>query len=105
MITKNKEDSLHYTSEVAKALHEYKDDKKEKNNVRKNLVQSELLTAKSKKPFLEALTTLIKDVDESNLKMFKSLRDKVHLMSAEDFGYFIVLLKFDYAFAERERNL
>ncbi len=105
MITKNKEDSLHYTAEVAKALHEYKDDKKEKNNVRKNLVQSELLTAKSKKPFLEALTTLIKDVDESNLEMFKSLRDKVHLMSAEDFGYFVVLLKFDYAFAERERNL
>jgi hypothetical protein len=60
--------------------------------------------AKTKKSFLDALTTLIKDVNESKLEMFKSLRDKVHLMSSEDFGYFVVLLKFDYAFAERERN-
>jgi len=103
MITKNKEESLKYTAEVAEALHEYREGQKG-NNVRKNLVQSELLVAKSKKPFLDALTTLIKDVDKSKLEMFKSLRDKVHLMSAEDFGYFAVLLKFDYAYAERERN-
>ncbi|WP_449258244.1 hypothetical protein [Chlorobium limicola] len=105
MITKNKEESLEYTAEVAKALHEYKNCNNENNNVRKNLVQSELLATKSKKPFLDALTTLIKDVDESKLKIFKRLRDKVHLMSAEDFGYFVVLLKFDYAYVERERNL
>ncbi len=102
MITKNKEESLEYTAEVAGALHEYREGATK--NDRKNLIQSELLVAKTKKSFLDALTTLIKDVDESKLKMFKSLRDKVHLMSAEDFGYFVVLLKFDYAFVERERN-
>lgn len=102
MITKNKEESLKYTAEVAEALHEYREGTTK--NDRRNLIQSDLLAAKSKKPFLGALTTLVKDVDESKLEMFKSLRDKVHLMSAEDFGYFVVLLKFDYAYAERERN-
>ncbi|MBO8092124.1 MAG: hypothetical protein J7D60_02305 [Prosthecochloris sp.] len=102
MITKNKEESLKYTAEVAEALHEYREGSTKTD--RKNLIQSELLAAKSKKPFLDALATLIKDVDESKLEMLKSLRDKVHLMSAEDFGYFAVLLKFDYAYAERKRN-
>ncbi len=99
MITKNKEESLEYTAEVAKALHEYRG--QGTTLVRKNLIQSELLVAKSKKSFLDALTTIIKDVDENALETFKNLRDRVHLMSAEDFGYFVVLLKFDYAYAER----
>jgi hypothetical protein len=99
MITKNKEESLEYTAEVANALHAYRS--KATNLVRKNLIQSELLVAKSKKSFLDALTTVIKDVDTNSLELFKELRDRVHLMSAEDFGYFVVLLKFDYAYAER----
>ena len=99
MITKNKEESLEYTAEVANALHAYRSEATK--NDRKNLIQSELLVAKSKKAFLDALTTMIKDIDTSSLKLFKELRDRVHLMSAEDFGYFVVLLKFDYAYAER----
>jgi hypothetical protein len=99
MITKNKEESLEYTAEVAKALHAYRAEATK--NDRKNLIQSELLVAKSKKNFLDALTTVIKDVDAASLPLFKELRDRVHLMSAEDFGYFVVLLKFDYAYAER----
>lgn len=102
MITKNKEESLEYTQEVAEALHEYKS--KAKGRERINLLESELLSAKSKKIFLDSLTTLIKDVDESSLKLFKELRDRVHLMTSEDFGYFVVLLKFDYAYQERELN-
>ncbi len=99
MITKNKEESLEYTAEVANALHAYRSEATK--NDRKNLIQSELLVAKSKKTFLDALTTVIKEVDTSSLELFKELRDRVHLMSAEDFGYFVVLLKFDYAYAER----
>lgn len=102
MITKNKEESLEYTAEVAKALHEYRD--KASKNDRKNLIDKELLSAKSKKQFLDALVTIIKEVEQDSLQAFKILRDKVHLMSAEDFGYFVVLLKFDYAYEERERN-
>ncbi|MFA8436923.1 MAG: hypothetical protein ACEPOZ_20640 [Marinifilaceae bacterium] len=101
MITKNKEESLEYTAEVAKALHEYRDGTTKTD--RKNLIGSELLVSKSKKSFLDALTILIKDVDESALEVFKDLRDRVHMMTAEDFGYFVVLLKFDYAYLERNR--
>lgn len=102
MITKNKEESLEYTAEVAKALHGYRD--KASRMDRKNLIDKELLSAKSKKQFLDALVTIVKEVEQESLQVFKTLRDKVHLMTAEDFGYFVVLLKFDYAYAERERN-
>jgi hypothetical protein len=100
MITKNKEESLEYTLEVAKALHEYKD--AGRKNDRINLIELDLLVSKSKKGFLDALTTIIRDVDIETLTLFKTLRDKVHMMTSEDFGYFVVLLKFDYAYQERE---
>jgi hypothetical protein len=103
MITKNKEESLEYTAEVAKALHEYRN--KASKNDRKNLIDKELLGAKTKKTFLDALATIIKDIDKEALEKIKTLRDRVHLMSAEDFGYFVVLLKFDYAYEERESNM
>jgi len=99
MITKNKQEDLHYSEEVAKALKKYRADAKKRD--RANLLENELLQAKSKKQFLDGLATLIKDVDPELLETFKILRDKVHLMTAEDFGYFVVLLKFDYAYQEK----
>lgn len=99
MITKNKQEDLHYSEEVAKALKEYRADAKKRD--RANLLENELLQAKTKKQFLDGLATLIKDVDPKLLETFKTLRDKVHLMTAEDFGYFVVLLKFDYAYQEK----
>jgi hypothetical protein len=100
MITKNKQEDLHYSEEVAKALKQYRADAKKRD--RANLIDSELLQAKTKKQFLDGLATLIKDVDQESLGTFKTLRDKVHLMTAEDFGYFVVLLKFDYAYQEKK---
>ena len=99
MITKNKQEDLHYSEEVAIALKEYRADAKKRD--RANLLENELLQAKTKKQFLDGLATLIKDVDPKLLQTFKTLRDKVHLMTAEDFGYFVVLLKFDYAYQEK----
>jgi hypothetical protein len=108
MITKNKEETLDYTAEVARALLEYRS--RATKNDRKNLIQSELLGAKSKKGFIDALVSVVNGIkddvnkdltQEQELEIHKNLRDRVHLMSAEDFGYFVVLLKFDYAFAER----
>jgi hypothetical protein len=99
MITKNKQEDLHYSEEVAKALKEYRADAKKRD--RANLLENELLQAKTKKQFLDGLATLINDVDPKLLETFKTLRDKVHLMTAEDFGYFVVLLKFDYAYQEK----
>ena len=99
MITKNKQEDLHYSEEVALALKKYRADAKKRD--RANLLENELLQAKTKKQFLDGLATLIKDVDPNLLGTFKTLRDKVHLMTAEDFGYFVVLLKFDYAYQEK----
>ena len=99
MITKNKQEDLHYSEEVAKALKRFRAGAKKTD--RANLIQNVLLQAKTKKQFLDGLVTLIKDVDPESLETFKTLRDKVHLMTAEDFGYFVVLLKFDYAYQEK----
>ncbi len=111
MITKNKEESLEYTRQIADALQAYR--KRASKTDRINLIQSRLLSATSKKVFIDALVDIVRDVqddmmkkgiDGSELAVYKELRDRVHMMSAEDFGYFVVLLKFDFAYAEREIN-
>ncbi len=99
MITKNKEEMIDYTQEVAVALHSYR--AKTKTNVAKNLIETELLVAKSKKNFINALAEIVKNTQQEYLKTFKELKNRVHLMTSEDFGYFVVLLRFDYAYEER----
>ncbi|MCK9347174.1 MAG: hypothetical protein M0P40_08710 [Bacteroidales bacterium] len=100
MITKNKQEDLHYSEEVAIALKKFRADAKKRD--RANLIEKELLQAKTKKQFLDGLASLIKDVEPELFETIKVLRDKVHLMNAEDFGYFVVLLKFDYAYQEKK---
>lgn len=111
MITKNKEESLEYTKEVAEALHEYRNRATKTDRI--NLIQNDLLVAKSKKGFINALVKIVEDtkqdiikheLDGSILYVYKNLRDRVHMMNVEDFGYFVVLLKFDFAFVERKLN-
>ncbi|VEN72986.1 conserved hypothetical protein [Candidatus Desulfarcum epimagneticum] len=99
MITKNKEDMVDYTRDVALALHAYK--AKATKNVAKNLIEKELLVAKSRKKFIEALVEIVQDAGKEDLETYKELKNRVHLMTAEDFGYFVVLLRFDYAYEER----
>ncbi len=101
MITKNKEEMSDYTQQVAKAIFEYREADKKGSKKRANIVQNQLFASKSKKGFLEALTEIVSDIEENHLKTFKELRDRIHLMNNEDFGYFVVLLKFDYAYQER----
>lgn len=101
MITKNKEEMSDYTREVAKAIYEYRAGDKKGSKKRSNIVSNQLFASKSKRGFLEALTEIISEVEDENLNLFNELRDRVHLMNNEDFGYFIVLLKFDYAYQER----
>jgi hypothetical protein len=111
MITKNKEESLEYTKEVAEALHAYRNRAKKLDRI--NLIQNDLLVAKSKKAFIDALATIVEDtkkdiaehdLNDSELSVYKTLRDRVHMMNSEDFGYFVVLLKFDFAYVVRELN-
>jgi hypothetical protein len=105
MITKNKEEMSDYTREVAKAIYEYRvATQKDKAGSTKvaNTIKS-LLASKSKRNFIEGLTEIISDekLDKLALPVFNELRERVHLMTNEDFGYFVVLLKFDYAYQER----
>lgn len=101
MITKNKEEMSDYTQQVAKAIFEYRSGGKKGSTKRSNIVDNELFAAKSKKGFLEALIEVIKEAEEDHLYAFKELRDRIHLMNNEDFGYFVILLKFDYAYQKR----
>ena len=99
MITKNKEEMIDYTKDIASALHSYRAN--DTKTVAKNLVEKELLVAKSKKKFIDALVEIVKNIQKEHLEVFKELKNRVHLMTSEDFGYFVVLLRFDYAYEER----
>jgi hypothetical protein len=101
MITKNKEEMSDYTQEIAKAIYEYRAADKKGSKKRANIVKNQLFASKTKKGFLEALTEIISEVEVQRLSDFKELRDRIHLMNNEDFGYFVVLLKFDYAYQAR----
>ncbi|MCF6240683.1 MAG: hypothetical protein L3J74_04985 [Bacteroidales bacterium] len=101
MITKNKEEVLDYTSEIAKKLSEFRFADKKGSTKYSNLV-NELFKSSNKKMFLNSLTEILKLEQDDNIGYLKELRDKVHLMNSEDFGYFVTLLKFDYAYQQKE---
>ena len=57
---------------------------------------SRLKYGKAKVKVLTEFENISKDV------LLKELRDRVHLMNSEEFTYFKTLLKFDYAFIEKQ---
>lgn len=101
MLSKNKEEITDYTQEVAQIILNYRISGK--GTVRKNLIEKELFASTSKKKFIEALITMIPDLENESLISIKKLRDEVHLMTHEEFGYFCTLLKFDYTFLEKQQ--
>lgn len=89
-------------------MHKYR--ARTKKNDRINLINNDLLGAKTKKAFITALTTVLQEVAKDNLSaeekeaeytLYRELRDRVYLMSTEDFGYFVVLLKFDFSYLDK----
>ncbi len=100
MLTKNKEEMLDYTRNVARAFHAYRSEGGVKAG-HKNLIEKEVLAAGSRKKFIDALSRLVADIDPGHLETILDLKKRVHLMTPEDFGYFAVLLRFDYAYEER----
>ena len=100
MISKNKEEVTDYTLELAETFLRYRNSGTK--NDRKTLVEKELFESKSKKGFIEHLTTMIKDLEPDELVIIKNFKDEIHLMTNEEFGYFSTLLKFDYAFLEKQ---
>lgn len=99
MLSKNKKEMTDYTERIASALLRYKNEGSK--NDRKNLIEKAIFPAKGKVSFLDALVQIIKDVGEEELPLFKQLRDEVHLMTNEEYTYFVTLIKFDYALQER----
>ncbi len=102
MISKNKEELLDYTKEVALALVEYRKGARKRDRV--NLIEEKLFGKRSKSDFLESLIQIVQDDDVGNdiIEKIKELRDRVFLMNREDFSYLWLLLKFDYAYQERQ---
>jgi hypothetical protein len=100
MLSKNKEEITDYTSEIAKLIQRYRANAK--GTDRKNLIEKDLLGSKTKKGFLDALIVMLEGLEKSDFEPLKKLRDEVHLMTNEEFGYFNTLLKFDYAFVEKQ---
>ena len=103
MITKNKEESLDYSVKVAEALQAYRGRATRTDRI--NLIKNDLLGSGSKRKFLDALAIVLGDAckeEASNeeIVLYKELRDRIYLMDNEDFGYFVVLLKFDFTYVE-----
>jgi len=100
MLSKNKEQITDYTNSLANLLLRYR--KNSKGTKGKNLIEKDLLGAKSKKAFIDSLSEMLQDIDVNDLSELKNLKDEVHLMTGEEFNYFNTLLKFDYTFIEKQ---
>lgn len=100
MLSKNKEEITDYTLELAETILRYRNGSK--GMERPTLINKELFASKTKRGFIEALTVMIKDLESSDLEKIKNLKDELHLMTNEEFGYFCTLLKFDYAFVDKK---
>jgi hypothetical protein len=101
MITKNKEEDLNYSSEIAKKLSEFRASDKKGAAKHGNLV-NELFKSSNKRIFLINLTEILSLEKVDKKEYLKKLRNRIHLMNSEDFGYFAILLKFDYAYQQKE---
>ncbi len=96
MISKNKEELIEYTSKLAKTILKYRNSGK--GNSRITFVEKDLWSSKTKRGFIENLTIMIKDLESDDSIEIMNLKNEVHLMTNEEFGYFSTLLKFDYFF-------
>ncbi|RXF70098.1 hypothetical protein [Arcticibacter tournemirensis] len=101
MLTKNKEEIADYTTEIAAALVRYRASARKTD--RKNLIEKELFASSKKNAFIEALIKIVSDgeVDSDIIEKVKELKDYIHYLNNEEFVYFWLLLKFDYAYQER----
>ncbi len=100
MLSKNKEEITDYTMGLAETFQRYRAGSKKTD--RKNLIEKELFAAPKKGGFIEALTQMVNDLEGDDLNTIKKLKDDVHLMTNEEYSYFCTLLKFDYAFVEKQ---
>lgn len=105
MITKNKEEMVDYTVAIAEALHDCRAYSKKTGSTKISNQIKEILTTSSKMKFISSLTELIQNenIPKDRLEIFYELKNRVHLMTAEDFKYLITLIKFDYTYLNRTK--
>lgn len=96
MLSKNKEEILQYTEEMAKILVAYANDGTKTD--KRNFVKEKLLQYSVKLNFLNSLEVLLKDINEENKPKIKELRDDAYLMNDEECKYLVTLLKFDFSY-------
>lgn len=103
MLSKNKTEVSEYSRDIAQALKRYRAGGRK--NDRKNLLENDFFKT-NKNEMLKALNIIVSDenVEKDIAEKMNSLRDQVHFLSKEDFTYFMLLLKFDYAYAERNSD-
>ena len=100
MMSRNKEEITDFTENLAELILRFR--KGASGTDRKNLIEQRLFGGKTtKKVFLDALTEMVAGVEGEDLERLKELRNDIHLMTNEEFGYFNTLLKFDYAYLEK----
>ncbi|MEO1261169.1 MAG: hypothetical protein AAFZ15_20370 [Bacteroidota bacterium] len=106
MISKNKTEISDYTRDIAAALVAYRNGGKKGSTIRKNLLEKDFFKT-SKKEFLKALDKIVSDdtVEMKTVKKMNGLRDYIHFTNRDEFVYFILLLKFDYSYAERNSQI
>ena len=100
MLSKNKEEITDYTMQMAKVIQSYRNGGKGMSRI--TLVDKHLFDTKSKREFLEHLTSILADADEAHLEEIKQLKNEIHLMTNDEFVYFSTLLKFDFTFLQRK---
>lgn len=102
MLSKNKEEITDYTLELAETFLAYRN--QGSKNDRKTLLET-MFSVKTKKSFLQYLTEMIDgfEKEEDRIKL-RDFRNETHLMTNEEFEYFHILLKFDYAFVEKNNK-
>lgn len=102
MVTKNKEEMIDYTSNIAKVLHECRAENKKASTKIANEIK-QLLASSTKTNFISNLIDFItnESIPVQKLETFKELKNRVYLMNTEDFKYLLILIKFDYAFQNR----
>lgn len=100
MLSKNKTDISDYSRDIAQSLVKYRAGARKLD--RKNLLEKEFFKT-NKLDMLKALDKIVSDesVEQEIVEKMNSLRDQLHFLNKEEFTYFILLLKFDYAYAER----
>lgn len=101
MLNRNKQEVSDLSRNFAQTLVAYRNRARKLD--RKTTIEKHLLGATNQRAFLEGLSKISNDdsVEADTLKAANEMRDAAHFTSASDFGYFVTLLKFDYAYAER----